>query len=61
MTGPLKGAKPSSMLCRKAGCKELYNLKILVGNSAKNGYYCGITNKVPGNMYQCPKDKEVSE
>lgn len=59
MTGPLNGAKPSATLCRKAGCRELIARKIQMGAvSYKTCYYCGIKDKVPGNMHKCPKDKE---
>lgn len=59
MTGPLNGAKPAAGLCRKAGCKELVAKKIQIGDGWKTCYYCGVKDKVPGNMYQCPK--EVSQ
>jgi hypothetical protein len=59
MTGPLNGAKPSSALCRKAGCKDLVAKKIQTGSmNWKTCYYCGIKDKVPGNMYRCPKEEE---
>lgn len=54
MTGPLNGAKPSTALCRKAGCPDLKVYEWT--NPPKKQYYCGITTRIPGNMGTCPKE-----
>ena len=60
MTGPLNGAKPSSTLCRLARCPDLVSKKIQTGAvSCKTCYYCGVKDKVPGNMYRCPKEEQA--
>lgn len=59
MTSPLNGARPNSTLCRKAKCPELIAKKIEMGVVRfKTCYYCGIKDKVPGNIYKCPKEEE---
>ena len=63
MTGPmgreeLRGKKPSSSLCREAGCPELYTVSFTAVNGTKLSYYCRVTDRIPGNMSKCPKDEE---
>ena len=50
---PLNGAKPSTKVCREAACIEL-KVYVLDNGLGRKQYYCGITDKVPGNMYKCP-------
>lgn len=57
MSGPLNGLKPSSLLCRKVGCPDLkVSTFDTVHGPGKRSYYCGITSRIPGNMYKCPKE-----
>ena len=58
MACPLNGRKPSSTLCRKAGCMDLVAKNIETGSGYKHSYYCGINDRIPGNMSKCPKEAE---
>lgn len=56
MIGPLNGLKPSSALCRKAGCPELQETTYVTWSGPRKSYFCRITSRIPGNMYKCPKE-----
>lgn len=58
MTSPLNGRKPSSTLCRKVGCNKLVAQNIQVGSGYKHSYYCGVNDRIPGNMSKCPLEAE---
>ncbi|WP_342304172.1 hypothetical protein [Methanolobus sp. ZRKC5] len=56
MTGPLKGSHPATGLCRKVKCKHLLPEDIDTVRGPRISWYCGLTDKIPGNMVECPLD-----
>jgi hypothetical protein len=46
--------KHSVKVCRVNRCKHLERRKVETATGIRMYSYCGITDKVPGNMSECP-------
>ncbi|WP_406660907.1 hypothetical protein V7O66_13870 [Methanolobus sp. ZRKC3] len=45
---------PSTAKCKSSGCNHLQGVTIDTVNGPRVNWYCGLTNRIPGNMGKCP-------
>jgi hypothetical protein len=46
--------KPTAKLCKQLKCQHLTPKQVRTSGGWRTSWYCGIADRIPGNMSECP-------